>query len=200
MIAKEGGNYVPAPVGTHIARCVWLIDIGTQHGEYKGVPNVTHKMVVGWELPHELYESGERAGKPHVVTKWYTISLGKKANLRHDLESWRGRGFTDVELRGFEVASLLNKACQVTIISKDEKTVINAVSGIPKGTVVPPQITPTIYFDLGEFNRTVYDQLSDGFKKFINVSDEWKAMENGSSVSDQSSSDAYEAEDSECPF
>jgi hypothetical protein len=34
-----GGDFEQAPAGTHMARCVRIIDIGTQFGEYQGKPN-----------------------------------------------------------------------------------------------------------------------------------------------------------------
>ena len=41
-------------------------------------------------------------GKPFLVRRRYTASLHEKSALRKDLESWRGRAFTNVELDGFK--------------------------------------------------------------------------------------------------
>jgi hypothetical protein len=60
------------------------------------------KIVLLFELCNETIE---RDGKtaPISINKEYTLSLGKKSVLRKHLETWRGRPFTDEELKGFEV-------------------------------------------------------------------------------------------------
>jgi hypothetical protein len=42
--------------------------------------------------------------------------LHEKASLRRDLESWRGRAFTDKELEGFDLENLLLKGCLINVI------------------------------------------------------------------------------------
>jgi hypothetical protein len=46
----------------------------------------------------------------------YTASLFEKANLRKHLESWRGRKFTDDELKEFELENLIEANCQIQVI------------------------------------------------------------------------------------
>src|SRR5262245_35658388 len=108
-ISDSGGKeFEQAPIGNHLGRCVGMIDIGTQQVEYLGKTTHARKIVVRFELPNELVSEGEFAGKPFIVSKFYTASIGEKANLRKDLVSWRGREFTDEELRGFEVKNILD--------------------------------------------------------------------------------------------
>src|ERR1700685_4504260 len=97
----RGGDFEQPPIGTHMARCVRVIDIGTQRGEYQGKVNIRRQCIIAWELPTELMSEGDSAGKPFIVSRFYTASLGKKANLRADLQNWRGREFTEEELSGF---------------------------------------------------------------------------------------------------
>lgn len=94
------GNYEQPPVGTHLARCIKVIDIGTQKGEFQGKVTMKRQVIIGWELPNETMTEGEHAGKPFGVSKFYTASLNEKANLRADLANWRGRDFTPQELGG----------------------------------------------------------------------------------------------------
>jgi hypothetical protein len=77
-----GKEFEAAPIGNHVGRCIGLIDIGTQQGEYQGKTTHARKVVVRWELPNELISEGDWAGKPFVVSKFYTASLSEKANLR----------------------------------------------------------------------------------------------------------------------
>lgn len=172
-----GGNYEQPPVGTHIARCIKVIDIGTQKGEYQGKVTMKRQVIIGWELPGELMSEGEHAGKPFGVSKFYTASLNEKANLRADLANWRGRDFTPQELGGFDAKNVLGKCCMVSLTLSDKgKTRVTGVMAIPKGMEVPPQVNPTVYFSLDEFDAKTFDSLSDGFKKMIQVSPEYQQV------------------------
>lgn len=174
-----GGDFTPAPVGTHIARCYKIVDIGTQHGEYQGKPNARNQVLVFWELPTEQYEHNGDS-KPYSVSKFYTNSLNEKATLRADLESWRGRAFTEAELQGFDLNNILGKPCMVTVIASGEKKVkVSNVTGLPKGIECPPQVNPIEAFWIEEWDQKKYDALSDGIKKLIQRSDEYVALQNG---------------------
>lgn len=177
---KGGGDFTPPPIGNHVARCVRVIDLGTQTGEYMGEKTVKRQCMIGWELPTELIQGGEYDGKPFLVSKFYTASLSEKANLRKDLESWRGRAFTERELEGFDSKNVLGVPCLVNVIHETKKgrtrAKITSVTGIAKGMQVPAQVTPSIYFSLEEFDPTVFAALSDGIKKIIQQSPEFVAI------------------------
>ena len=177
-----GGDFQPAPEGTHIARCVELIDIGTHHGEYQGSPTVRNQVIVRWELPHETIEID---GKPQPMIGWkfYTNSLGEKANLRADLTAWRGRAFTPEELMKFDLQTILGKPCQVTIVHNDKKKAkVTAVSGLAKGTTCPPAANDPKAFWIeewdGDTNAPPFADLPKGFRELILQSDEVKERNN----------------------
>jgi hypothetical protein len=175
-----GGDFEQAPIGTHIARCVKIIDIGTQKGEYQGKVNIRRQCIIGWELPNELMTEGEYAGKPFVVSRFYTSSLGEKANLRKDLENWRGKAFTEQELLGFEAKNILDKPCMLSIIHNDKgKARVSGVMAVPRGTLVPNRVNDLLYFSLDEFDQKIFDGLSDGYKKLIQVSPEYSGLSKG---------------------
>lgn len=180
MIATDnggGGTFEQAPVGAHVARCIKLIDIGTHHGEYEGVANVRHQIIIGWELPGETIQTGDYAGQPFVVSEFYTLSLHEKGKLRPMLESWRGKPFTDDELRGFDLQNLLGKPCMVQVgRNKKERAKVQAVMSLPKGMAAPAQVNPSVYFDLSSFDQKLFDGLSDGIKGLVQKSDEWAAI------------------------
>lgn len=172
-----GGDFEQPPIGTHIARCVKMIDIGTQKGEYQGTATFKRQVIIGWELPNELMTTGDYAGKPFGVSKFYTASLSEKANLRADLKNWRGRDFTPEELGGFDAKTILGVPCMLSLTSNDKGRIkVTGVMALPKGTKVPEQINPTLYFSLedGEFDQAVFDSLSEGYKKMITVSPEYQ--------------------------
>ncbi|MDH3380955.1 MAG: hypothetical protein OEQ39_28920 [Gammaproteobacteria bacterium] len=166
-----GSDFTPAPVGNHIARCIKLTDLGTQHGEYMGELVIRSQILVTWELPTELMEDK----KPFTVSKFYTNSLHEKSNLRKDLTNWRSREFTEEELKNFDLENILGKACMLNVIHNDKgQARIIGVASLPKAVICPPQVNPSLTFWLDEFEQSKFDALSDGIKKIIQQSDEWK--------------------------
>jgi len=151
-----------------------MIDLGTQKGEYQGRATSKRQIILAWELPLELMSEGESANKPFFVSKFYTASLNEKATLRHDLANWRGRDFTPEELGGFDSKNLIGKTCMLSITLSDKgKAKVTGVMALPKGTQVPVQVNPSVYFSLDEFNLHVFEAISDGIKKMIVLSPEY---------------------------
>ena len=172
-----GGTFEQPPIGTHVAICVKVIDIGTQKSEYQGQANIKRQCIVGWELPNELMTTGDYAGKPFTVSKFYTASLNEKANLRKDLANWRGRDFTEEELGGFESRNVLGKPCMLSLTLNDKgKARVTGVMALPRGTQVPAQTNKSVYFSLDEFDQAVFESLSDGYKKLIQASPEYRML------------------------
>lgn len=136
VVAKDEKTYEPLPLGVQQAVCSGVFDIGTHDGQYQGKPTRKHQAIVIWELA-EKKTQGDYAGEPFQVSKFYTLSLGEKANLRKDLESWRGQPFTAQELEGFDLENLIGANCLLNIVEKDgggEKiaTIMPLVKGMPK--------------------------------------------------------------------
>lgn len=174
---SNGGDFQRPDPGTYLARCVRLIDLGTQAGEWQGKPTSKHQIILAWELPEELIPEGEYEGQPFLVSKFYNLTLNEKATLRHDLVNWRGRDFTDEELDGFEMKNILGKGCMITLTNKENGyPKVTAVTALPKGMKVTEQVNPTVDFslDAGEYDPEVYEALSDGIKGIIAKSPEWQ--------------------------
>jgi hypothetical protein len=172
--AKDVGNsdFKQAPTGTHVARCIRLIDLGTQHGEYQGQPNVRNQVLISWELPNELMEDG----KPFLISHFYTNSLNEKATMRAHLESWRGRQFTEGECKGFDLNAVLGKPCMVTVIANDKgKSKVSAVAALPKGLQAPAQVNPSSAFWIEEWNQAAFEAIPKGIREIIEKSEEFKA-------------------------
>jgi len=172
-----GGDFEQPPTGTHIARCIRLIDIGTQAGEYQGKPTLQRQAVITWELPSTLMENGDAKGKPFIVSKFYTQSLGEKAALRKDLINWRGRDFTQEELAGFDAKNILGKACMLSITENEKKKAkITGLAAMPKGVPCPEQVNNSVFFSLDDFKQDIFDSLSKGIKAMIEESPEYKKL------------------------
>lgn len=136
IIAKEpkGGNFVPAPPGTHAAVCVDVVDLGMLEVSFGGETSLKHKIRLVWQIEEVMADN-----RPYIVQKMYTLSLHQKAQLRKDLESWRGKQFSPEELEGFDVENLLGVNCLLNVIqevsTKNGKTYSNIASimRLPKG-------------------------------------------------------------------
>lgn len=173
--SQSDKEFAQAPVGTHVARCIKVIDIGTQKGEYLGAVNFKRQCIISFELPNELMDDG----KPFIVSRFYTASLSERSNLRHHLELWRGRAFTKEELLGFDSSNILGKPCMLTIMHSDKgKARIEGITSLPKGTQCPPQVNKSLIFSLDEFSPEIYESLSDGLRKMIHLSPEYAHIRN----------------------
>jgi hypothetical protein len=179
MATGSNKEFKPVPEGTHMAVCWRVLDLGTQRWEYQGEPQIGRKVLIGWEL-HGEGEDGSPLttddGQPLSVFKTYTLSLGKKANLRADLESWRGRGFTEQELSGFDVFTVAGQPCMVTIkhTKKAEKTYAN-VASVTKFPSALKHVKPTAKntvqtFDVTDPDPRVFELLPEWITKQINAS------------------------------
>jgi hypothetical protein len=139
------------PAGTHIARCYAMIHVGTQEFEWQGEVKSADKVRVSFELPNEMRTFGNEE-KPMVIDKEYSLSLHEQSNLRKDLETWRGKAFTNDELAMFDITKLLSKTCLLSIIHAETKAgktypKITAISKMTKGTTCEDQINPTFQFN-----------------------------------------------------
>ena len=167
-----GSDFAPAPVGNHAGRCIRLIDLGTQTGEYQGKPITRNQVMVVWELPDELMEDG----KPFTVSKFYTNSLHEKAALRADLVAWRGRDFTSDELGKFDLESILGAPCLVNVVHTERgKAKVTGVAKLPKGMKIADAVNPLFSFWLDEFDAAAYETLGKGLQKIIAQSPEYRA-------------------------
>jgi len=177
MIFKDtgGGDFEQPEAGSYAAICYRIIDLGTQHGEYQGVPNEKHQCLISFELDEKMAD-----GKPFAASKFYTVSLSEKANLRKDLEGWRGRAFSDEELQGFDPKNVLGKPCMLSLIRTDKgKTKIASISKLPKGMAAPTPVNPQVYFTMqAKSLDPVFESFSDGIKKIIMQSPEYQALVN----------------------
>lgn len=172
----KAGNYEKPELGSFAAICVRILDLGTQDVvDFQGKKKLMHKVLVSWELDQKMKD-----GKPFIISKKYTVSLHEKANLRKDLESWRGREFTPEEVDAFTEKSILGKACLISLVASKDGNYVNVggVTSLPKGMVPPVQVNPSVFLSLdpNEFSQAVFDGLSDKMKATIMLSPEWMEL------------------------
>lgn len=187
-VEDKGGNFERCPPGMHLARCYRIIDLGTQKSEYMGQTKYLHKVMLGWEI-HGTDDAGQpllmKDKRPFAIFKNYTLSWSEKANLRLDLQSWRGKPFTQDEMQKFDLKTVLDKFCMLNIIErpgKDNKTYTNVdgvtpVPSIIKQNGLPQGVNKPELFNLGEPDMVMFETFSDNLKAKIKSSPEWQKLE-----------------------
>ena len=172
--AKAESNYTPIPEGTYLAVCGMLVDLGEVYNEtWK---NSARKVLISWELPDETVTiDGEE--KPRFISKTYTLSLGKKSNLRADLAAWRGRDFTEDELKAFDLNNIVGTSCYINIIHRQSKTGdrtyanISSIMALPRGVPKGSLSGYATVFDLDKDPLEKIDELPEWIAERIKSSE-----------------------------
>lgn len=197
---NEGGHFELCPAGTFAARCYRFLDLGSHEQTFQGESKGLKRLVmIGFELPTELMTEGDYSGKPFTIHKRYTWSTHEKATLRKDLESWRGKKFSDSEFGpgGFDVRNLLGKTCTLTITHSEngerQYANITAIGSPMKGMLIPEQVNVSVYLSLEphRFDGNVFDGLSDKLKEFIRETPEYRRLTSGNSYDKARNGAAY---------
>lgn len=171
------------PAGNYIARCFSMIHIGTIEEEIQKEKKLLNKVRITWELPTETRVFDESKGEqPMIISKEYTLSMHEKANLRRDLESWRGKAFTEDQAKSFDITKLLGVPCMINIIHKSSTTgtkyaTISSITPIPKGLTCPDAVNPSFEFNFTDkFSDMVVESFPDFIKDKIKSSQEYKDL------------------------
>jgi len=183
LVAKDKGGkgFDPVAEGVHNAVCYTVVDLGTHLDEKFGKRN--HSALIGWEIPSERIEierDGVKMNLPRAISKKYTLSLNEKANLRKDLQTWRGRVFTEKELEGFDIKNLLGKSCMIQVIhnKSSEKTYANIAAIMPLMKGIAPLVpeNPLAFYSIQDNRDMIPPGIPDWISDIIKKSDEWTAF------------------------
>lgn len=97
QITAKGSDakYKSHPEGQFVGQCVDTIALGEKVQDFPGtVPYLAAVCAI-------VFRTGERneaTGDFIDIAKEYTVSMGPKANLRKDLEQWRGKPYTPEQI------------------------------------------------------------------------------------------------------
>lgn len=187
-VEDKGGDFERCPSGMHLARCYRIVDVGTQKSEYMGQTKYLHKIMLGWEI-HGTDESGKpikmRDGRPFAIFKNYTLSWSEKANLRLDLQSWRGKPFSQEEMRRFDLKNVLGAWCMLNVIDRpgtDGKTYTNVAGVAPvpamiKANGLPDAVNKNELFNISDPDMVLFETFSQNLKTKIQASPEWQKLQ-----------------------
>jgi hypothetical protein len=209
--AKSDKQFAPCPAGVYAAWCYGVVDLGTQPDTWKGKPKDSPKIRIFFELPTVKETFDKDVGpEPRTVSKKYTKSLSDKAHLRADLVSWRGKQFTEEELKNFDISKLLKAPALVTIVhdKKDDKVYANiaSITTLPKEMKsllgAGPANTPFLY-SVDEKTSGAYDDLPEWVQEECKKAREFKLTtpsDHGGSGTEASDEPPTGQPEEDCPF
>ena len=207
IITSTEKDFKIAPAGLHMARLYSVIDLGHQSVEWSGETKIMHKVVLTFELHGDDNEGKPLKtddGKPLIVSKRYTVSLGDQATLRKDLESWANKKMSATDRINFDLKTLLNKFCMVNIShSEDGKYAnISGISPIPSAlkNAVPDGINQINHFWLHNYDQAKFDALPKYYREKIMESSEWRGSKKKIEEVDGFPKTLADIPDDEVPF
>lgn len=159
------GPFILCPSGLQKAVCCDIINHGKVMTSYPGAePKLVHKITIRWQSEHLMKD-----GRPFLVQKRYTLSLHPQATLRKDLEAWRGRVFTDIELKGepstqtppFDIERVLNANAFLNIMHKRKGARGDFAEVIAIAKCAPTQATLKVRDYVRVKDRKEEDQTAD---------------------------------------
>lgn len=190
FFVESTGNkdFKMVPPGTHLARCYRIVDIGTQSTEWQGQQKFLRKVMIGWEIHGDDEEGNPLVtdeGDLLAMFKNYTLSWSENANLRKDLQAWRGTPWTDEEANRFDLKNILGQWCMVNVIhaeGKNGKTYANVAGITPVPSMIkkaglPQGRNELQLFRLADPDWSLFETFSKGLKAKIEASPEFRALQ-----------------------
>ncbi len=210
--ATSDSNFTPVPQGMHLARCYRVVDLGTQKTEYQGQVKHLPKVMLQFEVHGNDDDNRPivtQKGEPMSISKNFTLSLAEKATLRKDLQTWRGREFTQAELNGFELKNVLGAWATISVIKAmgnngKEYTNIANINSVPKAMKanLPEGHNKCAAFYIESPDMDMFETFSDNLRAKIELSPEWQARQGNQSAKALSSSkgSGFDDMDDDIPF
>ena len=179
---KDFGPRENPPEGTQCSRLIHIIDLGTQHTEFQGVAKDKRQVRLTWEL----VDTHMADGRPFVIGKTFNASL-YKSGLLNTIESMTGKGIEFEPDGSFNMKSLLDFACMVTVKNeaKGDKTYANIVNVSPLPTIkgkkieAEPSQNHLINFGFDAYDQTVYDMIPKWVQTICEKSPEFTKAKSG---------------------
>jgi hypothetical protein len=173
LTVKSNGNgdFEITPEGVYVARCIKVIDLGTQTSTGQFGTKSQKQVMITWELLDEDVRMSD--GRPFAATQFYTASLHEKAKLRKDLEAWRGKKFTDQELEGFDLNNVLGTYCQLQVVHSTDGQYANVNTIMAYKGEKPEGVNDLVAFDISQPDMKVFETFSDKMKAKITSAPEW---------------------------
>lgn len=171
-------KYPTIPLGVQKARCISVIDLGTQENNWQGETSWKRQVLFEWEVPEHTNNDNE----PLTISKFYNVSFYEKSNLSKDLTSWRGKPFSAQEKKQFNLGDMLGETCQIQIMEKDNGKQ-HIVSIMPLKDDISQQYHKSKLFSVEDYqkgSKEVFNQIREGIRNIILSSSELTKEEESS--------------------
>ena len=165
----------PVEPGVYMAVCIGFIDLGEQYSEK--FKNYSNKGMYVWELPGETIEvDGEQ--KPRQLSRSFAVSTSAKSGLRKFLTSWRGKAFSDEEIKSFDTDTLLGRSVMLQVVHNEsgEYANIDGIMQIPKGIPAPTTESELHKFNIDEWDYKEFGNLPEWVQEKIKNSTQYQQM------------------------
>lgn len=166
----------PKPAGSFIARCVQIIDLGTQSIPTKnGGTWEAPKVILGFETAANMRNTKD-GQIPYIYEKEFINDMGEGKELRTTVEEWLGKSLTEEEAQNFDLGQLLDKPCHLVVAEqqKDNGTRYTKIDKVKKleGEALS-RITRLTAFSFENFNKDVFESLPDYISKKLALAKEY---------------------------
>lgn len=176
-VSESGGSkFSILEEGSYPATCYMLVDIGLQYN--KTFDKSNRKVIIGWEIDGETVEiDGEK--RPRVFSNTYTASLSERAILRRDLAAWRGRDFTEEELKAFDLTNIVGAPCLIQIIHQESNgkkyARLASIMKLPKTIPAPVPTMEKVVFDMDTSDLSMVNTFPEWIANAIKSSESYSA-------------------------
>lgn len=204
---EKTNTFENCPAGVHLARCYRIVDLGTQRSQYAGQVKFLHKIMVSWEVHVIDEDTGQpvltKKSEPFGIFKNYNLSWDERASLRLDLQSWRGKPFTQEEMRRFDLKNVLGAYCMINVIHKSGESGdvfanvsdIMPVPSLVKQKGLPAPHNANTIFTLQEPDFDLLATFSESLQNKIKSSPEYQKLQSAPKAKPP-----VEEEDDSIPF
>lgn len=120
FLIKETGNsnFEPCPEGEHRVVCVEIEDLGMQDTQF----GQKHKCLFKFQTEQKMED-----GRPYMLFQRFNVSLHENSSMRPFLEKWRGKKFSQDELKdGFDIEKLIGINANVYVTHDEHNDKIYA--------------------------------------------------------------------------
>ena len=160
----------PPPAGSHAARLVWLVDLGTQEDTWQGETKIRRKIHLTFELVNELMEDG----RPFVVGRSISMSFNEKSTLRAIAETLLGSKLP----KDFDLSTIIGKPCLAQVVHYEKKDgttggKLGTIIAAPKGFPVKNAANECLVYNIHEPDANTFQKLPKWIQEDIG-----KAKEN----------------------
>lgn len=180
---KAETTYKPVPVGTHLARCFQIIEIGTLMETFKGKdPRPTPKIRVRFEIPNltRVFKDGEDP-KPYTIEEEYSFYMNERSNLFKLVTGMLGTTLDQEEAGRFDIRSLIGQTCLLNITHKTNmkgKTHDKITSAIQlmAGMAAPPAVNTPKVLTYSSWDEDFFQKLPSFIREKMKTTPEYAAL------------------------